>query len=1446
MTWLLFIKVLWFPLKFPNFFDVVSILITGLWSPGDCCGDNDYSEASNPSQNSKSNCVWNQKLPSAIEDKELCSTVASVLEGAEDVLSVVFTNPSSALRKVKADRVRRKQMAHGTKDDEISVDHRTSDPTVLGEHKLSQQETQEHSPPPPLNTGNVGITQWSPLSLSGIPLFTGNAYDNNIPAKKEGNGSRVPKELQQDFDRGQRGRPQLNTRHTGLTKKKRKFVYTVETPKCQTRVDTQAQKVESFPVNQQDVHVKKLAKAPEQVSRCCVMEDDIKIQTDLSEERVHPFIRAKLQDLDISQLSKDFAQDFSQIPELSLSKDASQDVFSPSACLSALKQANKERQPDISHECNGSIRSVIASNKNMQINDSIISDSGFQSAVGNGTCISVSSICETDLHKTASSEETGNNHLGSKHINPVIMNEQCMMRAKDQGIEKKMCPSIGASGFQPASNRSRHVLFANLERAKQVFEETISDPNTKCIHGSKDELGLSHDSAKKPTCNSYQTLSLSGKNVGNGPQLTASQKADVTELCTLLEEAESQFEFTPFQTAESKLPCQENATSHKKPENKKPDLDADLLTGIDFDDSFNSDAEKHLVQDKNSQVSFKTSNGTCESASLSSDAVKVGKYASEDVTRISRGTSSAVTTEQHCLDGENNLMLGVGFKTANGNILKVSKQCLSKAKDLFADLESHFPSGTSQSKQSTNMDTKMQRDVCTDSHDRLLSFNEEPRDLVTLNRQVTGDKDGTKNMLGSKFQNGFQLASGKVISVSEKALQDAAAFFSDCATIDNNSSTSVEHKEDVQLVSGKDNHKSNFQKCKNVQEFKEKCPKTEISEFEKKKVRLTSGHIDLENGNCRALSSPTRALSSPFTCTASENINSSLSVTNPGTGFCKASGDKVLVSAEALKKAQHLLRDLSAGEDTNQLAASQKLVPSMEKCGFQTASGKGVSISHAALAKAKSLLQDCGENDLKICKKQMQWKMSLADPPTRSSGFRTASGKAATCSSEALQKAKALFSDISSSDETGQASHDDQKQDNTGNKNIHHGFLTAGRAKVHISQKSILKAKNLLRDFDSIESADNQEPDYSFKACNAVDRPDDLSVKQRETLPALIGCDKEINHSDVFTSAPPSGCGFHTASGRKVSVSDIALMKAKSFLEESTTLKGVKEHQKPQDDTFLTQNGGFQTASGKGCSISSAALQKAKTLFSEFEHAEDEPHLFKKPFVPDSGKKMSFSSETSREAKAISRSTEFADTKNGDGLEDAHKKKEIINCGFMTAGGAKVHVSQNSLLKAKSLLNDIPDGQTPFSNSCSASQHNTGNLSKLKHLPTATNRSVPHEVTSSDSLLVNKHKGENTESGVSPSPVGSAEKTRQERVELSNVTKADESSFLCFQSFDINDCSETQQRFLAQEALDCTKALLEDESLLLNDDRQPTADDRKRNGKRLVDDRNMTGEYLHR
>lgn len=1412
--------------------------------------------------------------------------MASVLEGAEDALSVFFTNPTSTLRKVKANRVKSKQMAEKTKDNSISTDTGASDDAVSSEQTTAYQETEGH-PPTVLKAGDVGITQWSPLSLSEIPISTGRTFDHNTSSKEDVKNFRAPEELQHDFDFSQRGRPQVNTRHTGLTKKTRTFVYSVETPKQQSLADTQSQKVELFPVIQQDVNITPKAKSPELVSRCSVKENDTKCQEDLSDHSV----KAKLQDLDISQLSKDFAQDFSQIQEPSLGKDRSQNFFSPSACLSALKQTNKKKQADISNGCDVSNRSVFASNQKSLIDESTISDSGFLSNVGNGTHIAVSSVCENDIHKTSSNEETGNNCLAWSVI-PVMKNEQCMSARrnvnwmspyeKDQSTKEKMCPSTVASGFKTASNKGIHVLSANLERAKHVFEESVSYPNRNGICDSKDEPGPIHKLAKNTisTCNSNQTLSFSWNNVENGPHLTTSQKADMTELCTLLEEADSQFEFTQFGDAETKQPCQENAASSEKHH------DAEFLTGINFDDSFNSDAEKHLTQDKKSDISCKLSNVTCESTSLSSDAVKLGKY-SEDVTRISQGT---VSTEQHVLCKENNLMLG--FKTAGGNILKVSKRCMSKARDLFADLEPHFLHGMSQSEQN-GMDSQM-HNVHMDRDARLLNFQKEQHNS-TVNRRVMGDRNGSRNSNthASEYQNGFQLASGKVIYVSEKALQDAAALFSYCDTVDNISDTSVRRNEGVHPASGNDNHKSNLQKCKNVQGIKEECTKREIPEFEKRKDSLTTDHTDLENESCGTLSSPTKAVSSPFTSIAPRHIGSfPPSATNTGTGLSNV--DKVVVSADALKKPHCLFSDINTSEDTNQLVASQKLLPPLGNCGFQTASGKGVSISNAALKKAKLLLQDCGDDEVNIGEEQP--KIPFTDPP-RSFGFHTASGKAAPCSSEALQKAKALLSNITFNVQSVQANHDGQKQNNSENKTkIHCGFSTAGGAKVHISQKSLLKAKNLLREFDSVPEI--QEAENSLKVSDIVGDHDqnprdhvEFSVKEQLTFSVVSGVD-EMNHTNVFINIPPGGSGFHTASGRAVSVSDAAMMKAQDLLDESVTLEGRKEHHKPKIDTLPAQNvgfqtasgrkvsvsneammkaqsllnedvtlegikeqqkaipaqdGGFQMASGKRSNISSAALQQAKTLFSE--SVEDKPSHSKIPFLAGSGKKMSFSPETPREGKAVSLSVEFSHTKQGE-HEGTFKNREIIQHGFTTAGGAKVHVSQKSLLKAKNLLNDIDDGQTSFSNSCSTSQCDTENLLRSRNLPKASNKNVLHRVKSSNSLLVIKHKGQNIPSGVSPSSVGSsAEMSRTKRTELSNVTITDKSSLLCLQSFDINDCSETQQRFLAQEALDCTKALLEDERFLLDHDPQQTdksADDRRRKGKRLVVDPDLPGKCLHR
>lgn len=187
------------------------------------------SELPESPQNSlaQSDGVWKQSLPDAIEDGEVRSTVAGVLEGAEDVLSIFFTNSNTALRKVKSDRVKRKQIPP-TKEHGCSPMDSTTHCAPASGQKAADEEPTRLSSLPPARTGDNGMTQWSPLSLSDIPPSTEAALGpQNSPTTETQNG----KLTIQLFDPSQQVTPTVKVTHSGFTKRKRKFVYTVETPK---------------------------------------------------------------------------------------------------------------------------------------------------------------------------------------------------------------------------------------------------------------------------------------------------------------------------------------------------------------------------------------------------------------------------------------------------------------------------------------------------------------------------------------------------------------------------------------------------------------------------------------------------------------------------------------------------------------------------------------------------------------------------------------------------------------------------------------------------------------------------------------------------------------------------------------------------------------------------------------------------------------------------------------------------------------------------------------------------------------------------------------------------------------------------------------------------------------------------------------------------------------
>ncbi|XP_075892594.1 breast cancer type 2 susceptibility protein [Nelusetta ayraudi] len=1207
------------------------------------CGGEDTLESLDSSKASlnQSECAWRHKLPDAIEEGDIRNTIASAIDGAEDVLSIFFTNSNSALRKAKTDRVKRKQkVVKKVGDPKFTVTSPTN--TVLSaEQGPSSQE--RLASPPPLKAEDIGALQWSPLSLSEIPLSVADAICHDSAASQ----IETPKQLE---------RSHLKVSQYACGSRKRKFVYSVETAKVQ-RQGGDTQKVGSSSgilQSGQDINSERV---PDKGDCSASKNEAATLESQTKKENQHLPEQSKLQDLDISQLSRDFAQDFSHIPDPGkvavVAKDSSWSGFSPSACLSAMKQAyRKVRQADLPADCN---RSLTTTNPTTLVNESTILDSGFQSAVTDISHVTVSSTnlenigqslqpldFKMDDSGTAASASlnkgAGEEHLhgllqevradarlpeGLKETKMVTLNEESELLGEskstrllgnakenaDNGTDglahRRLAektafsdPSAFASGFKTASRKEIHISSASLAKARHLFEETEREngfvPTT--VECTKDQLEMSAESLK--TAHSDRLLPSTENIVVNGVQLTASQKADVTELCTVLEEADSQFEFTQIRVAKTKQ--QDGATSAKEADKE---LDSDFLSGIDFDDSFSLDGGKNQTKSEtnaditlNANVlkcdkvtSAKTSNLTSETADLLlPDAGRKEEPMAENASQhTSDSRYSVASDEAHNKDGQTAtstlgndaaLTLGVGFKTARGNVLSVSKKHLSKAKALFADLEGSVVAG-----------------------------EKFPTTVRNCDKTEISSSTGT-----TMCQGGFQMANGKASSLSAHTMRKAEAPFK--------ANRPLKHEPG--------------QKYQNVEEIKAQGT-----------TRM------FENWNAE-----------PSTHTSSSNA---------------INREKARMSAEAMTKVGHI-------EQIPQQAP--------ENAGFYMASGKGVSVSSEALRKAKMLLSDCDKVRDENFSKQAPCEQSASEMPSANGGFLAASGKVVTVSFQALQKAKALFSDIGFTAEippTSLTTSDSKQQD------------VAENVKKTLCDFSVgakpLKAQN----------PSNESSAGAQNILTAVDRLSAPSLKENQFAmqdpPLLCTPPESIDRPAVNEL---SDSGFDSASEKKAFLSDEATKAAKGPLFSGGTLEGRNKELK-ETDSFPPQKVGFQTASGKGVKISSAALKKAKTLLSECEGAKEEAVVknspFKKPIPGPAGKgcelitaneKTAAFSEASQDAHAHlgrrSSKSEITVVSNSwtSDYKGGSADTGILSCGFTTAGGTKVHVSQKNLLKAKKLLND--------------------------------------------------------------------------------------------------------------------------------------------------------------
>lgn len=875
-----------------------------------------------------------------------------------------------------------------------------------------------------------------------------------------------------------------------------------------------------------------------------------------------------------------------------------------------------------------------------------------------------------------------------------------------------MCQT-NESGFKTASNKSITVSSLNLDKAKDIFMELDEEKLDSWL--SNNEVQVCSVKDAKPSEVDFKNSTKPQNSTDMNLSLTASQRADVTELCSILEEAGSQCEFTQVKHTKIGLKCSDSLHIER-------DWDPEILAGIDFDDSFNSDLTERQVPKKQ------------QSNAAVHDSVPSGLM-NGDVGFQTINTRKSCHIKPDMVGDSQEKSYCYGFKTAKGNAVTISEKCLSKARNLFADIEV-----TEKNENHCKADTIKQKEI------------------------QSGDN---------------QDKSCRVAIESELELNQKLNLY-------NENAHSVRKEAEM---------------CKQI------CSKADL---------------DSQQGT---------------TDQKADLIQSKM-----GTfGFSTAGGKKVKISEKALQNAKKLLNEVAIDKESKYDHS-----PAKAKVSSWT------SVNNFSTVLADSKMSDgflpnggkehCFENCSDI-------KQAMYPTPqsVESNGFKMANGKGVSVSASAIQKSKSIFKDIDdgvgSSDET--KSKEENAERHIEGATVQHafvnGFKTASGKGVSFSEKAVMKAKTFFKSCDpdcpNISEVNGDDTsvmdDCGFEAVagNMVHLSGMDSLNKETLKKVSTDLNKYVQRKFTKTSAeilqPPSGCGFSTASGATVSVSTEALKKAKAMLDDSNAASPGERRLEISDDTSISKNEtvisgktcGFSTASGREVTISEKTLHKAKSLFTDCDVdglGPDPGNLsaaktseiclerIRLPFSPANNKNVAVSENEISSDKDVFGSCDDVsfDTCNIETIQarnDDRYSSEVSSTKDVsippTAG--KTEKRYENMMNGGPKADRLGSGNFGFS---TASGKGVCVSNVVLEVASEMFRDCDAQpVTNGQSKITNE------------GPCRNINKTPDvPETEATSPTHGNP-SLLSFHSLNLNGCSVTQQKYLEQEAMACTKALLEDD-----------------------------------
>ncbi|KFV94571.1 Breast cancer type 2 susceptibility protein, partial [Eurypyga helias] len=299
-------------------------------------------------------------------------------------------------------------------------------------------------------------------------------------------------------------------------------------------------------------------------------------------------------------------------------------------------------------------------------------------------------------------------------------NENPKYKGKSSGNLNPCHLNLGFGGFQTASNKQIKFSEVSIAKGKMLFKdienecfEAYSMERVRNFSQVKKENAVISDSESKLGCNLSDSLDSQTsflqprhtrfiphkvglcKSFPGSPQslqetnqtLTASQEAEIAELSSILEETGSQFEFTQFRKQSNMIQShafQQFRTVETHGKKNVEDI-SETRRDADFCSTFKS--ENPVKNDKYYTQEEDTSEDTEVVECKKGNAVVFPKNDKKVTFTNSHRNESGISEDSFPVAQQDRFSNFVGFTSAGGKKINISKAALNRSAELFRDLD---------------------------------------------------------------------------------------------------------------------------------------------------------------------------------------------------------------------------------------------------------------------------------------------------------------------------------------------------------------------------------------------------------------------------------------------------------------------------------------------------------------------------------------------------------------------------------------------------------------------------------------------------------------------------------------------------------------------------------------------------------------------------------------